>query len=168
MQWFEVYECFVDWTFAKAKSGGDGIGCTRAGNGVKSMIMVDTKGLPVAAYSTTASAHEGHLVQRLFDFMVPEQIPERLIGDKAYDSDSLDEQMAEMKVETIAPNRGNRSQTQDGRPLRRYKKRWTIERTIAWLQHFRRLRIRWEKSTVLFEGLLHLAYCLLLMKEVLG
>jgi len=165
---FKVYECFVDGTFAKAKGGGDGIGCTRAGKGVKIMIMVDAKGLPVAAYSTTASAHESHLVQRLFDFMVPGQVPERLIGDKAYDDDNLDDQMAEMGVEMIAPNRSNRSQTQDGRPLRRYKKRWTVERTIAWLQHFRRLCIRWEKSTVLFQGLLHLACCLLLMKEVLG
>jgi transposase len=132
------------------------------------MIMVDAKGLPVAAYSTTASAHESHLVQRLFDFMVPGQVPERLIGDKAYDDDKLDDQMAEMGVEMIAPNRSNRSQTQDGRPLRRYKKRWTVERTIAWLQHFRRLCIRWEKSTMLFQGMLHLACCLLLMKEVLG
>ena len=165
---FKVYECFVDGTFAKAKGGGDGIGCTRAGKGVKIMIMVDAKGLPVAAYSTSASAHESHLVQRLFDFMVPGQVPERLIGDKAYDDDNLDDQMAEMGVEMIAPNRSNRSQTQDGRPLRRYKKRWTVERTIAWLQHFRRLCIRWEKSTVLFQGLLHLACCLLLMKEVLG
>src|SRR5271163_2541687 len=165
---FKVYECFVDGTFAKAKGGGDGIGCTRAGKGVKIMIMVDAKGLPVAAYSTTASAHESHLVQRLFDFMVPGQVPERLIGDKAYDDDNLDDQMAEMGVEMIAPNRSNRSQTQDGRPMRRYKKRWTVERTIAWLQHFRRLCIRWEKSTMLFQGMLHLACCLLLMKEVLG
>jgi transposase len=165
---FKVYECFVDGTFAKAKGGGDGIGCTRAGKGVKIMIMVDAKGLPVAAYSTTASAHESHLVQRLFDFMVPGQVPERLIGDKAYDDDKLDDQMAEMGVEMIAPNRSNRSQTQDGRPLRRYKKRWTVERTIAWLQHFRRLCIRWEKSTTLFQGMLRLACCLLLMKEVLG
>src|SRR5277367_4406617 len=119
---FKLYECFVDGTFAKAKGGGDGIGCTRAGKGVKIMIMVDAKGLPVAAYTTTASAHESHLVQRLFDFMVPGQVPERLIGDKAYDDDNLDDQMAEMGVEMIAPNRSNRSQTQDGRPLRRYKK----------------------------------------------
>jgi hypothetical protein len=34
----------------------------------------------------------------------------------------------------IATNRLNRSQTQDGRALRRYKRRWTVERTIARLQ----------------------------------
>jgi len=165
---FKVYECYVDGTFAKAKGGGDGIGCTRAGKGVKIMIMVDARGLPVAAYSTTACSHEAHLVQRLFDFMVCEHMPQRLIGDKAYDSDGLDAQMAAQGVEMIAPNRSNRGQTQDGRPLRRYKRRWTVERTIAWLQHYRRLCIRWEKSTAMFQGLLHLSRSILLVKQVLG
>lgn len=63
-------ECYVDGTFARAKGGGDGIGCTRADKGVKIMIMVDARGLPVAAYSTTASRRESHPVQQLFEFMV--------------------------------------------------------------------------------------------------
>jgi hypothetical protein len=48
-----------------------------------------------------------------------------LIGDKAYDSDALDEQLAEKYgIEMISPNRSNRKQkTQDGRPLRRYCRR---------------------------------------------
>ena len=52
----------------------------------------------------------------------------------------------------IAPNRLNRSQTQDGRALRRSKRRWTVERTIAWLQNYRRLCIRWEKSHLAFQA----------------
>jgi hypothetical protein len=32
---FRLYECFIDGTFSKAKSGGDGISCTRVGKGVK-------------------------------------------------------------------------------------------------------------------------------------
>jgi transposase len=70
----------------------------------------------------------------------------------------------------IAPHRRNRKPenvTQDGRVLRRYKRRWTVERTIAWMQHYRRLCIRWEKSTM-FQGFLHLGCALLLLKEVLG
>lgn len=97
-------------------------------------------------------------LQELFDFMLTEQMPERLIGDKAYDSDKLDEQMAERGIEMISPHRGNRkpeNKTQDGRPLRRYKRRWTVERTIGWLQHYRRLCIHWERSTVMFQGFLH-------------
>lgn len=165
---FKVYECYVDGTFAKAKGGGDGIGCTRAGKGVKIMIMVDAKGLPVAAYSTNASRHESHLVQELFDFMVSEELPQRLIGDKAYDDDALDVKMAQWGVDMIAPNRSNRTQTQDKRKLPRYRNRWTVERTIAWLQHFRQLCIRWEKSTAMFQGMLHLGCSILLVERVLG
>jgi transposase len=31
---------------------------------------------------------------------------------------------------------------QDGRALRRYRQRWKIERTFAWLSNFRRLVVR--------------------------
>jgi hypothetical protein len=42
------------------------------------------------------------------------------------------------------------------------------KRTIAWLQNYRRLCIRWEKSHLAFQGFLHMACALLLIKEVLG
>ena len=46
----------------------------------------------------------------------------------------------------IAPHRKNRKKkkTQDGRKLRRYKRRWKIERLFAWLQNFRRLGSVWQ------------------------
>lgn len=168
---YRLYECFIDATFSKAKGGGDGIGCTKAGKGVKIMVLVDARGLPVAVDTAPASPHESTLVQRLFDFMLTEQTPERVIGDKAYDSDALDEELAEDGIELIAPHRKNRrpeNATQDGRALRRYKRRFTVERTIAWLQHYRRLCIRWEKSSKLFHGYLHLACSIMLLREVLG
>ena len=110
-------------------------------------------------------------MQQLFDFMLPTETPERLIGDKAYDSDQLADELAGRGVELIAPHRSNRkpeNKTQDGRPLRRYKRRWKVERTISWLQNYRRLCIRWERSTKLFQGLLHFGCTLLLLKTVLG
>lgn len=168
---YKLYECFIDGTFAKARGGGDGIGCTKAGKGVKIMVLVDAQGLPVAIDTGPANPHESQLVQQLFDFMLPDRWPERIIGDKAYDSDALDETLAADGIELIAPHRRNRKadrKTQDGRPLRRYKRRWVVERTISWLQNYRRLCIRWEKSTVMFEGMLHLGCALLLLKQVLG
>jgi len=168
---FRLYECFIDGTFSKARGGGDGIGCTKAGKGVKIMVLVDAKGLPVAVDTAPANPHESRLVQRLFDFMLPEEMPERVIGDKAYDSDKLADELAEEGIELIAPHRENRkpeNKTQDGRPLRRYKRRWVVERTISWVQNFRRLCIRWEKSTKLFQGFLHLGCTLLLLRAVLG
>ncbi|MCH7703335.1 MAG: transposase, partial [Planctomycetes bacterium] len=51
---------------------------------------------------------------------------------------------------------------------RRYDRRWKVERTISWFQNFRRLCIRWEKSTTMFQGFLHLGCTMLLLKQVLG
>lgn len=168
---FRLYECFIDGTFAKARGGGDGIGGTKAGKGVKIMVLVDARGLPVAVDTASASPHETRLVQRLFEFMLTNETPPRVIGDRGYDSDPLDEQLARQGIEMIAPHKRNRhadNVTQDGRPLRRYARRWTVERTISWFQNFRRLCIRWEKSTKLFSGFLHLGCTILLLKEVLG
>jgi hypothetical protein len=59
-----------------------------------------------------------------FDFYMIEAKPEKLIGDKAYDSDILDAELAKDGIEMIAPHRGNRckDKTQDGRKLRRYSR----------------------------------------------
>ena len=143
---YRLYECFIDGTFCKARGGGDGVGTTRVGKGVKIMVLVDARGLPVAVDTTSASPHESRLVQRLVDFMLTAEPPERVIGDKAYDCDQLDEGLAERGTELIAPHRANRKPenvTQDRRPLQRYRRCWRVERTIAWIQHFRRLCIRW-------------------------
>lgn len=99
---FNLYECFIDGTFAKARGGGDGIGCSKAGKGGKIMVMVDVRGLPIAVDTMSASPHESKLVQGLFEFLLTEAMPERLIGDKAYDSDALDEMLAEQGIEMIA------------------------------------------------------------------
>lgn len=168
---YKLYECFIDGTFSKAKGGGDGVGVTKAGKGVKIMVLVDARGLPVAVTTGSASPHESTLVQGLFEFMLSDTLPTRIIGDKAYDSDRLDDDLAQGGIEMIAPHRRNRRPerlTQDGRVLRRYKRRWTVERTISWFQNFRRLCIRYEKSTTLFQGFLHLGCSIILLKQVYG
>ncbi len=91
-------------TFSKARGGGDGIGCTKAGNGVKILVLLDTRGLPVAMDAMWASPHEATLVLHLFEFMLTEETPERITGDKAYDSEKLDQEMVEM----IAPHQASR------------------------------------------------------------
>jgi transposase len=105
---YRLYECFVDATFSKARGGGDGIGLTQVGQGVQIMILVDARGLPVAVDTAPAHRHESHLVQQMFDFMLPAERPQRLVGDKAYDDDALDQAMEKLGVEMIAPHRKNR------------------------------------------------------------
>jgi len=96
-------------------------------------------------------------------------LPQRLIGDRAYDADPLDAGLAALGVEMIAPHRRNRKRpkTQDGRPLRRYKRRWKVERLFAWLGNFRRLVVRYERHALNFLGFVHLG-CILILLRVLS
>lgn len=93
----------------------------------------------------------------------PRTKPRRLIADKAYDCDAFRFAMRVRGIEVIAPHRRNRvrRKLQDGRPLRRYRHRWKVERTFAWLQNFRRLVVRWDRSAKSFLAFLHVA-CLII------
>jgi transposase len=93
-------------------------------------------------------------------------LPEKLVGDKAYDSDGLDAQLAERGVEMIAPNKQTRKRkTQDGRPLRRYRRRWHVERLFAWMLRFRRIVTRYEHKASNFLGFVKLACMAILLRQ---
>jgi transposase len=159
-------ECFIDATFASAKGDGEEIGKTRRGKGVKILAIVDRHGLPLSVSTHAANHHEVTLVQLSFEFYMIEAKPQNLIGDRAYDSDALDELLKRDGVEMIAPNRANRKlKTQDGRRLRRYARRWIVERYFAWLQWKRRLLVRWEYYSSNFLRLVQLASILMLLKQ---
>lgn len=160
-------EAFIDATFASAKGGGEQIGPTKRGKGVKIMAIVDKHGLPLSVSTHAANHHEVTLVQLSFDFYMIEAKPQHLIGDKAYDSDALDRSLAQEGIEMIAPNKAHRRmKTQDGRPLRRYTRRWLVERFFAWLQWQRRLLVRWEYYAANFLGFVQLASITMLLKRI--
>jgi len=142
------------------------VGKTKRGKGTKIMGIADGHGLPLALRTESASPAEVKLVKATLDERVVADVPERLIGDKAYDSDRLDEQLLqEYGTEMIAPNKVNRRvPTQDGRPLRRYVRRYKIERLFAWLFNFRRLVVRYEYHAENFQGLVHLAAAVILLR----
>jgi transposase len=132
------------------------------------MGIADSHGLPLALRTESASPAEVKLVElTLAERFVPET-PERLIGDKAYDSDGLDERLQQhYGTELIAPNKINRRvPTQDGRPLRRYRRRWKMERLFAWLFNFRRLVVRYEYHAENFQGFVHLAAVIILLRHL--
>jgi transposase len=131
------------------------------------MAIVDRHGLPLAVTTHAANHHEVTLVQLTFDFYMIEAKPENLIGDKTDDSDPLEAQLREQGVERIAPHKSNRVKRakQDGRRLRRYERRWIVERFIAWMQWQRRLLVRWEYYSANFLGFVHLAALCILLKQ---
>ncbi len=93
-------------------------------------------------------------MQLSFEFHMIEAMPNVLIDDRACDSDTLDDDMRGNGVKMVSPRRKNRKtpKTQDGQKLRRYKRRWTVDRFFAWMKHKRRLLNRWELYPGSFLG----------------
>jgi hypothetical protein len=90
------------------------------------MILSDANGLPLSATVASASPHESKLVEQCLDERFVPEAPQRLIGDRAYDCDALDQRLAaEHAVELVSPHRQGRKRpaTQDRRVLRRYNRR---------------------------------------------
>ncbi len=148
------------------EKGGFGVGKTKRGKGLKHMAVTDRAGLPIAVHLTSASPHEVTLVHDTLKERFFRQRPVRLIGDRAYDSDKLDEELRAQKIELISPHRDNRVKppTQDGRPLRRYRHRWKIERLFAWLQNFRRVLVRHDRHIDNFLSFIHLGCIIILLR----
>jgi transposase len=136
------------------------------------MVVVDGQGIPIGSTLASASPAEVKLAEETLDMVSvprngrgrPKKRPVRLIGDKAYDSDPLRKRLKELKIDLIVPHRSNRKKpkTQDGRKLRRYRKRWKVERTFSWLSNFRRLVVRYERLITVYSGFFHLA-CLMIV-----
>ena len=91
-----------------------------------------------------------------------------MIADRGYDSDPLRSWLARRGIELIAPHRRNRKKppTQDGRKLRRFRRRWKVERTFSWLANFRRLVVRWEKLTRMYLAVFHVACLLITLRRL--
>ena len=131
------------------------------------MAIADASGIPVAAHIESASPHEVTLVEDTVDSSFTRYAPNKLIGDKAYDSDKLDQKLLEdRRIEMVAPHRKGRKKpkTQDGRKLRRYKRRWKVERLFSWLQNYRRLVVRYEYHAENFLGMLLLGCSMIILR----
>ena len=126
------------------------------------MVVASGEGVPLGIHLDSAAPAEVKLIgQALDNISVGDRTPIRLIADRGYDSDRFRSEMAERGIEVIVPNRRGRRKTQDGRRLRRYRRRWIIERTMAWLGNFRRLIVRHEHHIDVYRGFFHLA-CLII------
>jgi transposase len=140
------------------------------------MVVVDGKGVPLGVFLASASPAEVTLVHPTLATIAvprngpgrPRSKPDRLIADKAYDSELLRDDLARRQIDLIAPHRRNRVRAarQDGRKLRRYKRRWIVERTFAWYGSFRRLVVRYERSPSLYLAFFHLASALIVMRRL--
>jgi transposase len=138
------------------------------------MVLADGAGTPLGIHLEKASPSEVKLVEATLD-SVKVKVgkrkrgkPKRLIGDRGYDSNPVRALLVKRGIEPIIPKRkNNRVAThQDGRKLRRYKRRWIIERSNSWLQTFRRLVTRYERSEKIYAAFVHMACALITLKRI--
>lgn len=138
------------------------------------MVVASGQGLPLGVQLASASPHETTLIESTLERVSvprrrgrPRKNPTRLIYDKAADSDPLRERLKKRGIDLICPHKSNRVKppTQDGRKLRRYKRRWKMERAIAWLGNFRRLVVRYEYNIRMYQAFFHVACLLITLRQ---
>lgn len=157
------------------KKGGACVGKTKRGKGTKLMVVADGKSVPLGVQLASATPNEVTLIESTLEKVAvprkgrgrPRKNPARLIYDKAADSDPLRDRLKKRGIELICPHRANRTKPkrQDGRKLRRYKRRWKIERSIAWIANFRRLVVRYERKITMFYAFVHVACLLIAVRQ---
>lgn len=139
------------------------------------MVVVDGEGVPLGIHVASASPAEITLMDATLDTIRvprpargrPRQKPKRLIADRAYDSDPARKRLLQRGITLIVPYRDNRTnrQYEDGRTLRRYRRRWVIERTFAWFGSFRRLLVRHERFTFMYRAFMYFAAALIALRR---
>jgi transposase len=128
---------------------------------MKLEVVTDAGGLPLGQATAAANVSETDLLKPALDD-VPIEVPvgTPVIADRGHDSDPLRDEVEEDGYATIIPHRKNRLKPSrnDGRKLRRYRHRWRIERTNAWLHCYRGLAVRWSYYSFLYVGIVYVSF----------
>lgn len=163
----------IDWSRAvvdscsvRAVCGGSQTGpnpTDRAKRGSKRHVICDGRGVPLAVLLTGANRHDSQEALSLVDAVPPLQgkrgrprrRPDCVLGDRAYDAEAIRQGLrVRHSLPLIAVRR-----TKHGSGLGRF--RWVVERTFAWLNQFRRLRVRYDKRADIHEAFLSLGCALI-------
>lgn len=136
--------------------------------GSKHHVITDAKGIPLAAILTGANRHDVTQLLPLVEAIPPvrgkrgrpRRRPSQVQGDRAYDSGPHREALRSLGIVPVLAQR----LTGHGSGLGIY--RWVVERTLAWLHQFRRLRIRYERRADIHEAFLSIGCSLICFKRL--
>jgi transposase len=125
-------------------------------------VLTEATGIPLAVALTGGNANDVTQLMPLLDSVPPvrgrlgrpRRRPATVVADRGYDHDKYRRLVRQRGIRPLIARRGVLHGSGLGR------KRWPVERTIAWLHQFRRLRIRWERRADIHEAFLMLACCL--------
>jgi transposase len=133
-------------------------------------VLIEGGGLPLATLVDGANQAETTLVEQMYrrlPWWLRALQGVNLLGDGAYDSDPLRRFFQNQGWVLLSPHRRGRIYwSNDGRRMRRYARRWIVERTISWLHHYRRLVTRWEFYPDLFHGFVQLACAIICVSRL--
>jgi transposase len=126
-------------------------------------VVVDRQGIPLAVRLSAANVHDSRMMLETVDAIEPikrrvgrpRKRPAKLHADKAYDSKPLREELRRRSITPRIARRGIESSERLGRH------RWVVERTLAWLNRYRRLRIRYERRADMHLAFLHIGCALI-------
>ena len=160
------HRMLLGWHLRKCQKRGRDIGPTKRGKGTKVMVLTDAHGLPIAVRTFSARPNEVTLADRTIRKSAVK--PRRVIADRAYDSDKLRRTLSKRGIRLICPHRRNRTKapTQDGRTLRRYCRRWKVERLFSWLFNWRRTVVRYDYHAENYLGFVQLACFIILSRHL--
>lgn len=144
------------------------------GKGTKWMGVVDGQGVPLGSQLARAAPAEVKLAEGILQTISvpgpgqgrPRCRPRRIIADRGYDSDPLRWRLLPRGILLLSPHRKKRRRPSlnDGRMMRRHRKRWKVERTFAWLGNFRRLVVRYDRRLDMYRAFFHLACALITLR----
>jgi transposase len=159
----------IDAAFAKAPEGGEDTGpnpTDRGKSGSKHHLMTDAQGIPLSAIVTAANVNEVTQAPAVLTGMAPvagkpgppRRLPERLQGDRGFDSEPLRRGLRQLGITPVLARRG----TAHGSGLGVF--RWFVERTLSWLHSNGRLRRRLDRLTEIQDAFLELACAMICLR----
>lgn len=139
--------------------------------GVKRSLLTDEAGIPLAVAIDGANRHDRKLLTATLDGIVVRR-PEPAAGavqhlclDAGYDYLAVPDELRERGyVPHIRPRGEERVRARQEPGWR--PRRWVVERTHAWLNHARRLLVRWEKKGSHYLAFVHLACAQLIFSKI--
>lgn len=153
-----------------APLGGDLVGPSykhRGKNGSNRSILVDKNGIPLSIVLAPANRNDFLLTELNFESFViprpdPSVFPQNLSLDKGYDYPQIDCTLHTWQYIGHIRRKNEPELPPENRVYE--PKRWVVERTHSWLNHFRCIFIRWTRKSFNYLCALQLACAIITLR----
>jgi putative transposase len=132
--------------------------------------LVDGRGTPLAIVVTGANRHDVTQLEHVLDTIVvrrpepTEESPQHVCGDKAFDSIHAREALMQRGYTPHIRSRGEERKEKCSHPGYRAR-RWVVEACHSWMNRFRKILVRFEKTDLSYLGLVHLACAIIAWRK---